>query len=99
MFHKAKEMLMTKSTKRRRYFGLKHSARDPQRMMNIADFWAEFDHPIEHLDDPQRTILGDAKHLVGVCLVRDIHFQVPDTGLSEALFPVWVLEKKYPHLT
>lgn len=92
-------MLMTKSTKRRRYFGLKHSARDPQRMMSIAGYWAEFEEPIEHLDDPQATFLDDARRLVSVCLIRDIPFQVPEAGLSEALFPVWVLERKYPPLT
>jgi hypothetical protein len=102
LFKQTKEILMTTSVnppkRPRRQFGLKGGPRDPWRMISIATFWAEFDQPIEHLEDPPATFLSDARRLINICLIRELPFQVPEAGLSEALFPLWILERMYPDM-
>lgn len=76
--------------------GLKGTARDPHRMLTIAAYWAEFDEPIEYLEDPEKTFSEDAKRFIPTCLTRSIRFEVPEEGLAEAAFPLWFLRKQYP---
>lgn len=76
--------------------GLKGTARDPHRMLTIAAYWAEFDEPIEYLEDPEKTFTEDARRFISICLTRSIPFEVPEAGLAEAAFPLWLLRKQYP---
>jgi hypothetical protein len=76
--------------------GLAGTARDPRRMITIADWWVEFDEPIEHLPDPEATFRDDARRFISICLTRSIPFEVPEAGIVEAKFPLWFLRKQYP---
>jgi hypothetical protein len=53
-------------------------------MISIAAFWAEFNKPIEYLEDPLARFISDARLLINICLIRELPFQVPEAGLSEA---------------
>jgi hypothetical protein len=71
--------------------GLKAAA-DPLRMLSVASYWAEFNEPIQLLDDPLGTFSADAKDLIALC---DQHGILHGSG-QEPTFPVWLLREFYP---
>jgi hypothetical protein len=68
------------------------AAADPLRMLSVASYWAEFDEPIQLLDDPLGTFAADAKALIAMCERYGIAFSPSD----EPIFPVWLLREFYP---
>jgi hypothetical protein len=70
-------------------------ALDPARMLSVADYWAEFDEPIELLDDPARTFAEDAARLGDICRANNIPHR-PASGIHDGAFPVWMLREFYP---
>ncbi|MGM4929718.1 hypothetical protein [Tardiphaga sp. 619_E2_N8_5] len=71
--------------------GLKAAA-NPLRMLSVGSYWAEFDEPIQLLDDPLGTFAADAKALITLCERHNILY-IPG---QEPAFPVWLLREFYP---
>lgn len=67
-------------------------ARDPCRFISVANYWTEFDEPIDLLNDPQATFMSDEMDLISICEMHGIAYQ-RDRGLT---FPVWLLREFYP---
>jgi hypothetical protein len=71
--------------------GLKAAA-DPMRLLSVASYWAEFNEPIQLLEDPLGTFAADAKDLIVLCERHGIAF----SSSGEPTFPVWLLREFYP---
>ncbi|MBX9821205.1 hypothetical protein [Afipia birgiae] len=69
--------------------------RDPARLIAVGDYWAEFDAPVELLDDPQTTFTEDGHELLKLCLANGIPYRPAGDGQAIA-FPVWLLREFYP---
>jgi hypothetical protein len=67
-------------------------ARDPLRLLSVADYWVEFDEPIDMLEDPRTTFEQDARHLIAACERHGIAYRRDDVPA----FPVWLLREFYP---
>ncbi|SNT56463.1 hypothetical protein SAMN05216374_5004 [Tardiphaga sp. OK246] len=67
-------------------------ARDPLRLLSIADYWTEFDEPADLLEDPRATFKQDAADLIATCELNGIAYRRDD----EPAFPVWLLREFYP---
>lgn len=72
---------------------VKHNVASLARMMTVAEWWTEFDEPVEYLEDPEATFEEDARCLVGVCAAGGIAYHRTEKGLA---FPVWMLRELYP---
>lgn len=68
------------------------AAADPLRMLSVASYWAEFDEPIQLLDDPLGTFAADAKDLIAMCERHGVSY----SASAEPTFPVWLLRVFYP---
>ncbi|MDB5619668.1 MAG: hypothetical protein JWQ24_3906 [Tardiphaga sp.] len=66
-------------------------AKDPSRLLSVADYWLEFEEPVDLLGDPQATFAGDTKHLRAACDKHGIAYHVGD----EPAFPIWLLREFY----
>lgn len=69
-------------------------ARDPARLLSVRQYWAEFNEPVEFLDDPERTFREDTADLLRVCLRHAVPYSLSDCGTLA--FPVWLLREFYP---
>ncbi|WP_244628366.1 hypothetical protein [Tardiphaga robiniae] len=67
-------------------------ARDPMRLLSVADYWIEFDEPTDLLHDPRATFEQDAAHLIAACELHGIAYRQDD----EPAFPIWLLREFYP---
>ena len=68
-------------------------AGDPMRLLTIAAYWAEFDEPIEYLENPEATFAEDAQSLGSLCEENGIAYQRSERA---AAFPLWLLREFYP---
>jgi hypothetical protein len=62
-------------------------------MLSVADYWVEFDEPVERLTDPAKTFAEDAMRLSATCEDHGIPYQSSANGEPE--FPVWLLREFY----
>lgn len=67
-------------------------ARDPLRLLTVADYWVEFDEPVELLEDPRATFRQDAADLIAACELHGIAYRRDEVPA----FPVWLLREFYP---
>ncbi len=63
------------------------------RLMTLAEWWAEFDEPIEYLEDPEAILAEDARCLIELCEAHAIVHQQTERGPA---FPNWLLKEFYP---
>ncbi|WP_156946989.1 hypothetical protein [Afipia birgiae] len=68
---------------------------DPARLLTVAEYWVQFDEPIEFLEDPAATFAGDGQSLIAICEANDIPYR-PAGTVQAAGFPVWLLMEFYP---
>jgi len=70
-----------------------HRVAEPMRLLTVAQFWEEYEEPIDLLEDPEATFADDERSLAVICKEHGIAYR--DTERQPA-FPVWVLRAFYP---